>query len=168
MFYTLLDIPMGKIFLAKTNKGLSFAAFVKDHNRLDEITDFFKKRDILLDHNENKFRLEKNLFDNYFKGKKESFHSLPIDFISGTPFQRKVWLETRKIPFGKIGTYKSIAHKLNHRGYRSIGQALSRNPLLIVIPCHRVIGSDGSLTGFGAGLEVKEYLLRLERGEASA
>ena len=168
MFYTLLDIPMGKIFLAKTNKGLSFAAFVKDHNRLDEITDFFKKRDILLDYNEDTFRLEKKLFDNYFKGKKESFLSLPINFISGTPFQKKVWLETRKISFGKTGTYKSIAHKLNHAGYRSIGQAMSRNPIVIVIPCHRVIGSDGSLTGFGAGLEVKEYLLRLERGEISA
>ena len=168
MFYTVLDFPMGKIFLAKTNKGLSFASFVKNHNRLDEITDFFKKRDILLDYNEDEFRLEDKLFDNYFKGKKESFTSLPVDFISGTLFQRKVWFETRKIPFGKTATYKSIAQNLNQRGYRSIGQALSRNPLLIVIPCHRVIGSDGSLTGFGAGLEVKEYLLRLERGDILA
>jgi methylated-DNA-[protein]-cysteine S-methyltransferase len=168
MFYTLIDFPMGKIFLAKTDKGLSFASFVRDHTKLDEVTDFFKKKDIQLNSDENKFRLEKKLFDNYFMGKRESFLSLPIDFISGTPFQRKVWLETRKVLFGKTETYKSIAQKLNQRGYRSIGQALSRNPLVIVIPCHRVIGSDGSLTGFGAGLEVKEYLLRLERGEISA
>ncbi|UCC39717.1 MAG: methylated-DNA--[protein]-cysteine S-methyltransferase [Candidatus Aminicenantes bacterium] len=168
MFYTLFDFPIGKIFFAKTSKGLSFASFVKDHSRLDEITDFFKKRNILLDYDESKFRLEYKLFNNYFKGKKVSFASLPIDFISGTPFQRKVWLETGKIPHGKTETYKSIAQKLNQRGYRSIGQALSQNPILIIIPCHRVIGSDGTLVGFGPGLEIKEYLLRLERGEVSA
>ena len=63
---------------------------------------------------------------------------------------------------------KSLACKLNHKGYRSVGQALSKNPLLIIIPCHRVLSSDGGLRGFGAGLEVKDFLLRLEKGEVSA
>lgn len=168
MFYTLLKFPRGKIFLAKSEKGLSFATFIKNHTSLKEIKNSFKKKAIPLEQDRKKLQLEEKLFKRYFRGEPEDFASLPLDFVSGTAFQRKVWLETRKIPFGKTQSYKFISHKLNNRGYRSIGQALSRNPLLIVIPCHRVISSDGSLGGFSAGLELKEYLLRLERGEFSA
>ena len=162
MFYTILDFPLGKIFLAKSERGLSLASSLKDRNRFEEITEFFKRKSILLELQRKKFNREEKLFSQYFEGKKEDFTSLPLDFISGTPYQRKVWLETRKIPYGKTGTYKSLAEKMNHRGYRSIGQALSRNPLLIVIPCHRVLSSDGSIGGFTGGLELKKFLLRLE------
>ena len=163
MFYTILDFPLGKIFLAKSEKGLSLASSLKNRNRFEEITEFFKRKSILLELQKKKFHREEKLFSQYFEGKKEDFTSLPLDFISGTPYQRKVWLETRKISYGTTQTYKSLAEKLNHRGYRSIGQALSRNPLLIVIPCHRVISSDGSLGGFTGGLELKKFLLRLEK-----
>jgi methylated-DNA-[protein]-cysteine S-methyltransferase len=163
MFYTILDFPHGKIFLAKSEKGLSFASSLKKQNRLEEITEFFKAKSIPLKLQSKKFHREEKLFRRYFEGKKEDFTSLPLDFISGTPYQRKVWLETRKIPYGKTHTYKSIAKKLNHQGYRSVGQALSRNPLLIVIPCHRVLASDGSLGGFTGGLELKKLLLKLEK-----
>ena len=163
MFYTILDFPLGKIFLAKSEKGLSLASSLKNRNRFEEITEFFKRKSILLELQRKKFHREEKLFNQYFEGKKEDFTSLPLDFISGTPYQRKVWLETRKIPYGKTQTYKFLAKKLNHRGYRSIGQALSRNPLLIVIPCHRVISSDGSIGGFTGGLELKKFLLRLEK-----
>ncbi len=163
MFYTILDFPPGKIFLAKSEKGLSLASSLKNRNRFEEITEFFKRKSILLELQRKKFHREEKLFSQYFEGKKEDFTSLPLDFISGTPYQRKVWLETRKIPYGKTQTYKFLAKKLNHRGYRSIGQALSRNPLLIVIPCHRVLSSDGSLGGFTGGLELKKFLLRLEK-----
>ncbi len=163
MFYTILDFPLGKIFLAKSEKGLSLASSLKNRNRFEEITEFFKRKSILLELQRKKFHREEKLFSQYFEGKKEDFTSLPLDFISGTPYQRKVWLETRKIPYGKTQTYKFLAKKLNHRGYRSIGQALSRNPLLIVIPCHRVLSSDGSLGGFTGGLELKKFLLRLEK-----
>lgn len=162
MFYTILDFPLGKIFLAKSERGLSLASSLKNRSRFEEITEFFKRKSILLELQRKKFHREEKLFSQYFEGKKEDFTSLPLDFISGTPYQRKVWLETRKIPYGKTGTYKSLAEKLNHRGYRSIGQALSRNPLLIVIPCHRVLSSDGSIGGFTGGLELKKFLLRLE------
>jgi len=168
MFCTLLDFPMGKIFLAKSEKGLSFAIFIKNQERSEEIAEFFKRKAIALEFQKKKFQLEEKLFNHYFKGKKEDFVSLPLDFVSGSPFQRKVWLETRKIPYGKTRPYKSLAARLNHRGYRSIGQALSRNPLLVVIPCHRVISSDGSLGGFSAGLELKKFLIRLERGPVPA
>jgi O-6-methylguanine DNA methyltransferase len=163
MFYTILDFPLGKIFLAKSEKGLSFAISLRRQNRFEEISEFFKRKSIPLELQSKKFRQEEKLFSQYFEGEKEDFTSLPLDFISGTPYQRKVWLETRKIPYGKTRTYKSIAEKLNHKGYRSIGQALSRNPLLIVIPCHRVISSDGSLGGFTGGLELKKFLLRIEK-----
>jgi len=163
MFYTILDFPLGKIFLAKSEKGLSLASSLKNRNRFEEITEFFKRKSILLELQRKKFHREEKLFSQYFEGKKEDFTSLPLDFISGTPYQRKVWLETRKIPYGKTQTYKFLAKKLNHRGYRSIGQALSRNPLLIVIPCHRVLSSDGSIGGFTGGLELKKFLLRLEK-----
>ncbi len=163
MFYTILDFPLGKIFLAKSEKGLSLASSLKNRNRFEEITEFFKRKSILLELQRKKFHREEKLFSQYFEGKKEDFTSLPLDFISGTPYQRKVWLETRKIPYGKTQTYKSLAIKLNHRGYRSIGQALSRNPLLIVIPCHRVLSSDGSIGGFTGGLKLKKFLLRLEK-----
>ncbi len=163
MFYTILDFPLGKIFLAKSERGLSLASSLKNRNRFEEITEFFKRKSILLELQRKEFHREEKLFSQYFEGKKEDFTSLPLDFISGTPYQRKVWLETRKIPYAKTQTYKSLAEKLNHRGYRSVGQALSRNPLLIVIPCHRVLSSDGSIGGFTGGLDLKKFLLRLEK-----
>ncbi len=162
MYYTIFDFPLGKIFLAKSERGLSCAISMRGQNRFEEISEFFKRKSLPLELQSKKFHKEEKLFIQYFEGEKEDFTSLPLDFISGTPYQRNVWLETRKIPYGKTSTYKSIAEKLNHRGYRSIGQALSQNPLLIVIPCHRVISSDGSLGGFTGGLELKKFLLSIE------
>ncbi len=167
MYYTILDIPIGKIFLAKTGKGLSYVTFMKNQGKFKEIEETFKKKGIPLELDNTKFKMEEKLFKRYFEGEEEDFTSLPLDFVSGTPYYRKVWLEARKILYGKTGSYKSLAHKLNHKGYRSVGQAMSRNPLFIVIPCHRVLGSDGSLTGFGPGLKFKDYLLKLERGDTS-
>lgn len=168
MFTTILNTPIGKIFLAKTEKGLSFATFIRNRDALMDTLSLFEKKGIPLQSDEKRFKVEKKLFKRYFEGQKEDFTSLALDFVSGTPYQRRVWLETRKVPYGRTGTYKSIAQRLNHRGYRSVGHALGRNPLLIVIPCHRILGSDGSLTGFGLGLKVKEYLLRLEKGDLPA
>jgi O-6-methylguanine DNA methyltransferase len=165
MFYTILDIPRGKIFLAKTDKGLSFASFIKKQSQLKEIKELIEKKGMPLELNDKTFREEEKLFKRYFEGEKEDFTSLALDFVIGTPYQRRIWLEARKIPYGHTATYKSLAQRLKHRGYRSVGQAMARNPLLIIIPCHRVVGSDGSLTGFGLGLEFKEYLLRLEKGD---
>lgn len=166
MFYTILDFPKGSIFLAKSGKGLSSDEFMKSRRNLGRVTEFFRERDIPLVEDRVKFQLEERLFRQYFEGREVDFKALSLDLLTGTAFQRKVWLETRKIPYGKTETYKSLARRLHHRGYRSIGQALSRNPLLIVIPCHRVLSSDGGLGGFSAGLELKKYLLDLERGKA--
>lgn len=97
----------------------------------------------------------------FFAGDRTRF-SLPIQPL-GTPFQLQVWQALRDIPYGETRTYAQIAAQVqNPRACRAVGGACHANPLLIVIPCHRVIGADGALTGFGAGLAAKEKLLKLE------
>ena len=97
----------------------------------------------------------------YFTGKREEF-DLPLA-PSGTPFQQKVWAELKKIPYGQTRSYKDIAHAVgSDNAYRAVGMANNKNPIAIVIPCHRVIGSDGSLTGYAGGIDIKKSLLDLE------
>ena len=105
----------------------------------------------------------KRQLDEYFAGKREEF-DIPTR-LEGTEFQKRVWEELRKIPYGKTVTYKDIAEAVGcPKGFRAVGLANNRNPISIIYPCHRVIGSNGSLTGYGGGLDVKEKLLELERG----
>ncbi len=97
----------------------------------------------------------------YLQGMRRSF-SLPLN-PAGTPFQRRVWEALQAIPWGETRTYGDIARAVNcPRGFRAVGMANNRNPLPILIPCHRVIGADGSLTGYAGGLELKRRLLELE------
>ena len=97
----------------------------------------------------------------YFAGKRHSF-DLPLSPV-GTAFQKSVWAALKAIPYGELRTYRDIAESLdNPKAVRAVGAANGRNPLPIVVPCHRVIGSDGSLTGFAGGLEAKKVLLGLE------
>ena len=100
--------------------------------------------------------------DEYFGGTRREF-SIPLD-LRGTPFQKSCWSELLKVPFGRTTTYRDIALALKKPGAtRAVGGANHRNPVSIVVPCHRVIGSDGSLTGYGGGLWRKEWLLAHER-----
>jgi len=97
----------------------------------------------------------------YFAGERQAF-DLEIA-PEGTPFQRQVWRQLGKIPYGETRSYGEIAARLGRpKGARAAGGAIGSNPIVVVIPCHRVIGADGSLTGFGSGLPVKRKLLRLE------
>ena len=97
----------------------------------------------------------------YFDGQRRRF-DLQLD-LSGTSFQRQVWNMLLEIPFGSSVPYSMIAQRMGKpTAVRAVAQAIGRNPCLVVIPCHRVLGKDGSLTGFSAGLEVKRNLLRLE------
>lgn len=162
MFYTVYTFPKGHLFLVRNEKGLSWAQYIKTPDAINSASQFFKDNSIPLDRRDNKFGKEKSLFDRYFSGQKEDFTSLKLDYIIGTPYQQRVWDEARNIAYGETTTYKGLAERLFHSGYRSVGQALGKNPLLIVVPCHRIIGSDGSLTGFGSGIALKEYLLKLE------
>lgn len=98
----------------------------------------------------------------YLIGERKEF-DLPIR-IRGTEFQKRVWRALLDIPYGETRSYKQIAEAIgNPKGVRAVGMANNRNQLLIVIPCHRVIGASGSLVGYGEGLEMKEFLLRLEK-----
>ena len=104
---------------------------------------------------------------NYFEGKQTTF-DLPLD-PRGTEFQKSVWRALTEIPFGATATYREIAHRIGKPdAVRAVGAANGANPIPIVIPCHRVIGSNGSLTGFGGGLPVKRWLLDHEARVAGA
>lgn len=99
--------------------------------------------------------------DEYFSGARTHF-DLPLD-PSGTDFQKKIWIQMAKIPYGTAINYGELARRAGSpQGARAAGGACNKNPILIVLPCHRVIGKDGSLTGFGSGLDLKEKLLKLE------
>ncbi|MDD4875688.1 MAG: MGMT family protein [Dehalococcoidales bacterium] len=101
-------------------------------------------------------------FNMYYSGQKVAFPD-KLDLSWATPFQRKVWLATRLIPYGETRSYGWVAKQIKQNGAaRATGQALGKNPLPIIIPCHRVIASNGNIGGFSSGIEMKKYLLSLE------
>lgn len=115
----------------------------------------FQRNDSLLKH-------EIDLLQAYFKGKQVDFY-FPLDLSSGTTFQKRVWEKLRKIPYGECRSYGWVAEQIgNPRAARAVGMANNKNPLPPAIPCHRVIGSDGTLTGYASGLHIKKYLLEME------
>jgi methylated-DNA-[protein]-cysteine S-methyltransferase len=102
--------------------------------------------------------------DEYFRGSRKPF-SLKL-LLQGTPFQKLVWQRLQRIPYGKSASYGDVARAIDHpHAYRAVGNANNRNPIAIIIPCHRVIGSDGNLVGYGGGLWRKEWLLNHEKTE---
>ncbi|WP_432623967.1 methylated-DNA--[protein]-cysteine S-methyltransferase [Bifidobacterium sp.] len=112
--------------------------------------------------------------DDYFDGKRPDSSMVPLRF-DGTPFRRKVWSLLRDVPYGETVTYGELAHRLeamNGDGRRvsarAVGGAVGHNPISIIVPCHRVVGSDGSLTGYAGGLDTKVALLELERNGGDA
>lgn len=101
--------------------------------------------------------------DEYLEAKRFEFSPIDIDNLPATDFQKEVWKEVYKIPYGSTRSYKDIAISINRpKAVRAVATAIGKNPLMIVIPCHRVIGSDGFLHGYAYGLDIKKYLLDLE------
>jgi methylated-DNA-[protein]-cysteine S-methyltransferase len=99
--------------------------------------------------------------EQYFAGERREFE-LDLE-LEGTPFERRVWDEVKAIPYGETATYAEIAERIGRPGAcRAVGRANGRNPVAVIVPCHRVIGSDGSLTGYAGGMEMKRALLELE------
>jgi methylated-DNA-[protein]-cysteine S-methyltransferase len=112
------------------------------------------------------FAIAARQLDAYFGGQLTEF-SLPLA-LAGTDFQREVWAGLRDIPYGQTVSYGELAHRIGRPAAgRAVGLANGRNPVAIVVPCHRVIGSDGSMTGYGGGLDRKRFLLALERRRAA-
>ena len=100
--------------------------------------------------------------EQYFKGERKEFE-LPVK-LKGTEFQQRVWRALREIPYGETRSYGDIAEEIGSpRAARAVGGANNKNPVMIIVPCHRVIGSDGSMVGFGGGIELKRQLLELEQ-----
>ena len=149
-----INTPLGEIRLTATDRGLTALDFLNSAKRLSaEQTEPDETHPILL-------RAEKQLAE-YFAGKRKSFDLRLAP--KGTIFQLKAWQELQKIPYGQTISYAEQATRVGDvKKARAVGMANGRNPLPISIPCHRVIGKDGTLTGFSAGLSIKEFLLNLE------
>lgn len=104
----------------------------------------------------------------YLKGTRKDFTIYDSTLLAGTDFQKKVWKELLNIPYGQTKTYKEIAKAINNeKAIRAVATAIGKNPLMIIIPCHRVIGSDGKLHGYAYGVETKKKLLSLEKNNIS-
>jgi len=112
-------------------------------------------------HNEECFADVLQQLGEYFAGNRQNFEVKL--HLQGTDFQHSVWQELQRVPYGKTASYGEIAERIdNPKACRAVGGANGKNPIPIIIPCHRIIGNDGSLTGFGGGIELKKTLLRLE------
>jgi len=155
MYYDYFETGLiGVLTLVGDKEGLRHIDFQKEKNPVAIQDDWEKKPEF--------FAPVKAQLRAYFKRELKHF-DLPLAPV-GTPFQLKVWQALRAIPYGALASYKNIAQAVgNPMAVRAVGAANGRNPIPIIIPCHRVIGSDGSLTGFGGGLETKKRLIDLER-----
>lgn len=155
--YLLVDSPVGPYLVAAGEEGITAVEHVQT-----ETGDTRKAQIKTLEQKETPLLLEAaRQLEEYFQGKRQNF-DLPLE-EKGTPFQLLVWEALRNVPYGETRTYKEIAAALgNPKASRAVGMANNRNPISIITPCHRVIGANGALVGYGGGLEVKEYLLNLE------
>jgi methylated-DNA-[protein]-cysteine S-methyltransferase len=153
--YDLTETPIGELLLATTERGLCSIEFRPD---LDELARQFGRRVLRV---RGKLDPVRRQLDEYFERRRESFE-LELD-LHATGFPRQVLEELAHVPYGTVSTYGELARKVGHpKAARAVGGVMNRNPIPIVLPCHRIVGSNGSLTGYGGGLHVKEALLRLE------
>ena len=156
--YDLAESPVGDLLVAVTERGLCRIAFRPDEALDDLVTDF-SARVLRIPRRLDSVRSQ---LDEYFSGRRREFE-LDTDLSPVAPFQRLALHELARVPFGRVITYGALAEKMGRpRAARAVGGAMNRNPIPIVLPCHRVVGSSGSLVGYGGGLERKEALLRLE------
>ena len=154
--YKIIQSPVGKLKLVASDKALVAVLWEKDGPRRVPLNELAAddRHPVLV-------KAERQL-DEYFSGKRKKF-SVALE-MRGTPFQKDVWAALIAIPFGETRSYGQLAKQLgNPRATRAVGAANGRNPVSIIVPCHRVIGSSGKLTGFAGGLAVKAQLLNLER-----
>lgn len=153
MYYCYLNTPVGDLLLAGDDDALSLIGFPKGKMRRDPEPDWI--------FNEKPLAEARRQLRQYFAGERREF-DLPLN-LTGTDFQVQVLEELQRIPYGETTSYGDIAKRIGRpKAVRAVGAANGRNPLPIIVPCHRVIGSGGDLTGFGGGLDTKEALLRLE------
>jgi methylated-DNA-[protein]-cysteine S-methyltransferase len=153
-FFITMKSPLGLLTLTSDGKALT-GIYTKE-DKLDAQHPLrTQKLDAVL-------KKAKKQLDEYFKGKRDQF-DVPL-FFSGTVFQKKVWRALMRIPYGQTLSYGELAREIGKpKAARAVGMANNKNPLCIIVPCHRVIGADGSLTGYAGGLDKKKWLLKLEK-----
>ncbi len=153
MYYCYLDSAIGELFLAGDDDALTMIGFPEGAMRRDPEDDWI--------HDDKPFADAIKQLNEYFAGERHEF-DLPLR-LDGTEFQLLVLEELRRIPYGETTSYGAVAKSIGRpKAVRAVGAANGRNPIPIIVPCHRVIGSGGDLTGFGGGLDTKKALLRLE------
>jgi methylated-DNA-[protein]-cysteine S-methyltransferase len=159
--FATVESPIGELLVAGTRKGLVRISFPQEgHDDVMEELAIMVSPRVL----ESPSRLDdvRRELDEYFEGRRQRF-DLRLDMSLTRGFTRKVLQVTSRIPFGSVSTYRDVARRAgNDRAYRAAGNALGANPIPIVVPCHRVLHTGGGLGGYGGGLDVKRYLLRLE------
>ena len=149
------DTPMGSLLLTFTANGLAALDFAGDGGNLPPGSPPPPSLSPMIE-------AVKKALSKYFAAGATDFADLPLD-LQGTPFQQKVWRELRRIPRGRTVSYKELARRAGSpQAFRAVGQANGRNPVPIIVPCHRVIAADGSLGGYNSGLDKKRWLLQHE------
>lgn len=153
-YYTVMKCPVGDIILIADEDSLCAIYWPNQKPDKNKFPDLEKRNSRVL-------KLASKQLGDYFKGNRTEF-DLPLRPV-GTDFQEQVWKALTKIRYGDTVSYSYIANRIkNPKAVRAVGAAIGRNPISIIIPCHRVIGSNGKLTGFAGGLSTKEFLLNLE------
>jgi methylated-DNA-[protein]-cysteine S-methyltransferase len=157
LYYKTIASPVGSLRLVASDRGLCAVLFNGGRASKVEYGSALEQKD-----NQPVLKAAEKQLKEYFAGKRKKF-DLPLD-MRGSVFQIKAWRELQKIPYGKTISYGEQARRVGDANKaRAVGMANGRNPLCIVVPCHRVIGVSGDLTGFGGGLKTKQFLLDLER-----
>ncbi|MGA9117912.1 MAG: methylated-DNA--[protein]-cysteine S-methyltransferase [Bacteroidota bacterium] len=161
VYCTSFESKIGLIYIASTDKGVCKVSVPKQSKRdfLRWLRENFDDSEVVDNKSKNRDVIDQ--LNRYFNGRLAKF-TLPIDLL-GTPFQQRVWRELSKISYGTTITYKQLAKRLGtSKGFQAVGRANAANPVPIIIPCHRVVGANGSLVGYASGIKTKEFLLRLE------
>ena len=155
-----LDSPIGRLRLVATDQGLSHLLFDQQVGEdLESDGDEVEADDHPV------LAAATAQLAEYFAGRRQEF-DIPLD-LTGTEFQRAAWSALANVPFGETRSYRQQAEAIGRpKAVRAIGAANGKNPVPIVLPCHRIVGSDGSLTGYGGGLPIKEYLLNHEQAQS--
>jgi len=153
IYYSTYASPIGPLLLGVSDRGLAYLEFAGRSQGAERRKGWVES--------EEKTAPCREQLDRYFHGDLKQFE-IPLD-LEGTEFQKRCWNALLRIPYGQTRSYAEIAHEVGSpRGFRAVGMANHDNPVAIVVPCHRVITSDGKLGGYGGGLDVKEKLLKLE------
>ncbi len=164
--YSLFEDGKWRLYLGATERGICYVG--SPDASLNELKEWTDKRlpQAIMEENNQLLEPYKQELSDYFRGRRKSF-TFPVD-LHGTAFQKAVWEVLGRIPYGKTYTYGQVAELIRRpKAVRAVAAAIGANPVMIPIPCHRVIGKNGKLTGFRGGLDMKQALLRLEQSSLS-